>query len=186
MGTATSNGHGAREWISKEEAAELLSVKPRQVEKRAAEGYLEKRTLPRQPHEKQARVEYKRADVDAILDGKPNQYGKPMRPEMPEAPSGDGTADLARFRAAAPPMPILPDPGSIIHFLATLARVLPPPRREPRAWLTLAEAVEYCGLPAAELERLLREGLVYSFGRGPKTWRIQRAALDAYGQAAHQ
>ena len=208
------------DWITKEQAAELLGLKERQVQKRAEQGYIEKRYLPRLPNERQARVMYARRDVDALAAGTPNHCQ-----ELPAATSGNGPAGpqqlgeaspapkpdaalqaaFAQYVAAGmPPLtaegafafPRLPEAelasvnsqveawNAMATYLTKLSNALAPPQR--KAFLTFEEAIAYSGLPAAEIDRLLREGLIYSFGRGPKTWRIQRASLDAYGQASHQ
>lgn len=61
------------------------------------------------------------------------------------------------------------------------------PAIDTREWLALDEASEYSGLPSQVLAGLLRSDKppVSFTGRGPKTWRIQRSSLDAYGKAAH-
>lgn len=179
-------------WITGDEAAGILKVKRRQIQKRAEQGFIEKKYLPKRPNERQGRVLYARADVDALLAGAPNHMEEAVAiAQFPEGPSGDGTKDLARIRAATPVRAAHRIIEDMLGEHAALARLVHPPpdawqRYATKAFLTLDEAIEYFGLPRPEMERLLREGLVYSFGRGPKTWRIQRAALDAYGKAAHQ
>ncbi len=177
------------DWITKDEAAELLGVNPRQVQKRVEQGYIEKRTLARLPTEPQGRVQYSRADVDALLAGAPNQHAV-------EVPANGGTKDVVRMpNGGAPLSQSIAEMAGFTNGLMTVREFLnenkpehPDPwlRYKEKLWLTLDESVAYSGLPRPEMERLLREGLVYSFGRGPKTWRVQRAALDSYGTAAHQ
>lgn len=201
------------EWITKQEAAKMLGVHLRQVEKRISQGYIEKRFLPRKMNERQARVEVSRRDVEALKAGTPNHTEQVAEPEPKKIDAGMKKA-LAQYVGAGLPalttegsfaMPLIPEAqlkalcaqteaslslnkawSALAEHLAKLSAAFPPPRRDWPAWLTLEDAAEYSGLPAPELKRLLNEGLVYSFGRGPKTWRVQRAALDAYGQAAHQ
>jgi hypothetical protein len=55
-------------FVGKAEAAKLLKVHPRQLERRAQQGSIEKRFLPRKAGEKSARVVYSRADIEALLD----------------------------------------------------------------------------------------------------------------------
>lgn len=185
MSTATKNA--TEEWVSKERAAGLLNVEPRQVEKRAQQGFIEKQYLPRKPTERAARVQYKTADIEALLAGTPNMYGEPMKDEQwsprparelvvmpaPSAPPAIALAEVDFF-------------GAMALQLARLSAAFPTPPIT-KAWLTVDEAAEYSGLPVPEVERLVEEGIVYApVGRGRKTWRIQRASLDAYGERAHQ
>lgn len=175
------------QWITKDEAARLLGVNPRQVQQRAAHGYIEKRVLPRLPTERQGRVEYSRVDVDALKAGKPNMHATQVDDVGPLAPSGEGTRDLALFHGAAPLRRSsgLGAPLEMIRGLAEIAAALQPPApAAPKAWLTLGEAAAYSGLTPATIEELVRDRQVFAIGRGPKTWRIQRAGLyglDAFG-----
>jgi hypothetical protein len=151
------------EWVNKTEAAEILGVSVRQVEIRAAKGEVRKRILPKKPNERAARVIYLREDLDAIRAGKPNRYGEP-KPETALAVTPVSGGD--------------PFAGLAAH-LAALSRAFPPPV-EKRPWLTLAEASEWSGLPAAWLTARAREGAPYAVnvGQGSKAhWRFNRAAL---------
>lgn len=175
---ATEPKKAPDDWISKKQAAEILGVNPRQIEKRAEKGWIDKRYPPRRPHETHARVEYRRADVHAIRDGKPNHC---EALELIPKPSSNGTADLARIREN-----VLPGATraaqELLGLMAPVFRMLQVTHRPPRAWLTLEEAVEYSGLPSPFLAELLRSSQVDNIGRGPKTWRVRRASLDAYGE----
>ncbi len=53
-------------WIGKQEAATMLNVQPRQVERRAQQGRIERRLLPRVAGEKAARVVYSRDDIERL------------------------------------------------------------------------------------------------------------------------
>lgn len=55
-------------YLGKAEAAALLKVHPRQIERRAQQGYIEKHYLPKKAGEKAARVVYSRADIEQILE----------------------------------------------------------------------------------------------------------------------
>jgi hypothetical protein len=178
MTTATAT---SEEWVSKEEAAALMGVKPRQVEKRAQAGYIEKRYLDRRLNERSARVQYSRADIVAFLAGTPNHCeavaqdaAKSVSREVSGSLAGNSGNALALIDQTLP-----------LGFWSTIFERRREPR-EPRAWLTLAEASEYSGLPVPFLSQLLRAELVYAIGRGPATWRIQRASLDGYGSEPHQ
>lgn len=57
-------------WLGKNEAAKLLKTSPRQLERRAREGRVGKRYLPRKPSEKAARVVYSRNDILDLVNGR--------------------------------------------------------------------------------------------------------------------
>ena len=54
------------EWLGKAEAARLLGVHPRQLERRAKQRQIRKRVLPRKATEKAARVVYSRVDIEEL------------------------------------------------------------------------------------------------------------------------
>jgi hypothetical protein len=165
METAIEN----EEWINKTDAAEILGVSVRQLELKTANGQIRKKTLPKKPSDRAARVVYSREDLDAIRAGKPNYYGEP-KPE---------TAALAVAPVAAG------DPfAGLAAQLAAIARAFPPPV-EKRPWLTLAEAELFSGLTRkwlleqTELENaciLTRD--MGKHARGGR-WRFNREALAA-------
>jgi excisionase family DNA binding protein len=189
------------EWITKEEAAKILGVNVRQVQKRAEQGYIEKRLLARLPNERQARVVYARHDVDAIVAGTPNHCQ-----QVEEEPKADGKkidtglqkAFAQYTRAGLPPMtaegafafPLLPEAqlarviAETNKLRAETVRIQNAPRKEWPLLLTFDQGVEYLNAPAAMLEKLIRDGSIPAlWGRGRGTWRISRASLDEYGQA---
>lgn len=134
-------------WLSKPEAAALLGVATRQIERREAAGNLRKRTLPRAPGETSARVVYSRADLLALKAGAPNVYasqnetaGRELTTNGQRIDNGSATTALAVG-------------GAPFDFMRTLAAILAA-RAEPvapRPWLTLDEAAAASGLPAAWL-----------------------------------
>jgi hypothetical protein len=176
----------AKEWITAEEAAALLGVNLRQVQKRARAGYIEKRRLPRLPTESAGRVEYSRADIDALLAGTPNHCepvaasGQRPGASTPPPTPGNGKSALARIPAEFPDLWLRPQlaPG-------------PWPLAPPRAWLTLPEAAAYSGLPEVTIVSLTRGGMIRAIdqwgqdvGQGTHraSYRVSRASLDAYGE----
>jgi hypothetical protein len=171
-------------WITKKQTAEILGVGAREVERMAKNGRIHKLYQPpnRKEDRRYGQVLYLQTDVRVIEQER--LYG--VRSSAPLPPQAAlALAPISQAQARVADAQVDAWHGLAAH-LAKLSAAFPTPKPQPRAWLTLEEAVDYCGLPLAELERLLREGLIYSFGRGPKTWRIQRASLDAYGQASHQ
>jgi hypothetical protein len=185
------------DWVSAEEAAEMLGVNVRQVQKRAKAGYLAKTYLPRLPNERQGRVRYARADVTALLAGTPNHCegvtAKKAGTEFP-GPTGDGAADLERIRThlqlAALPDPELEFRKHVMELIAA-EKLERRARSEPRAWLTLTEAAEYCGLEEQTLVNICKASNVRAIDasgldvgmetRKSSAWRVQRASLDAWG-----
>lgn len=164
------------EWLLKEDAAKHIGATVRSVERSARKGLIETRYLPKAPNEKQARVVYLRSDLDRIIDDR--RWPTAMDP-VTKRPTTDTALTVARSGAGQ--MDVW---SALAAHLAKLSTVHAPPIT--KAWLTLDESVEYSGLPRQEMAVLLREKWIYSLGRGPKTWRVQRESLDAYGKAAHQ
>jgi hypothetical protein len=181
------------EWLQKVPAAKLLGVAVRQLERRARDGYIESRRLPREVNETTARAVYSRADIVALKSGKPNVHARPVEepaeplvygPDDPDHFLRDGKSSRALALRAVPD----PDPGSTA-FARGLAVIfenfenLRPAKQKP--WLSLAEAVEYSGLPKAWLVAQAREGAAFAIdvsGGGTRaSWRFNRAALGAAG-----
>jgi hypothetical protein len=168
-------------WMYAEEVCKVLKVKLRQVQQRAAQGYIETHQLPRKPTERQGRTLYRRADVEALKAGKPNMHA--VEVEMPAKtqalPARAETKALARRPPLSPSIAELSGIGGVLTLREFLQETRP---REPKAWLTLDEAAAYSGLPRILLEVEIWHNRIVTLGRGPKTWRIQRASLDAFGR----
>lgn len=153
-------------WTQKEDAAKLLGVSIRQLENLAALGRISKMRLPRQVNERSARVLYSIEDIDAI------KAGKPRLPDPAEAAPA-AVPERAIVKNGADPF------AGLAAHLAAIARAFPPPTAE-RPWLTLAEAAEWSGLPAAWLLAQARAGADFAtnVGTGKKArWRFNRASL---------
>lgn len=74
--------------------------------------------------------------------------------------------------------PRVPAPSALHHFLADVLKAYP--AAQPKPWLTLAEAVEYSGLPASWLLAQARERKLraVNVGTGKRDfWRFNREAL---------
>ena len=130
------------DWLSPADAAAFLGIKPRQLQRREQNGYLTKRTLPRQPTESVGRVEYLREDLEALKAGKPNVHARVV-----PAKDADQTTTNRRSTALAVSAPGLhnapPEVSVFWRSFYEAATAMPP---APRPWLTLDEAVEYSGL----------------------------------------
>jgi hypothetical protein len=175
------------EWVSKIEAAKMLGVRERQVEKRAQQGWIQLRYLPRLPTERSRRVQYWRADIEALLAGTPNQYGEAVSSE-PSAPEVRAPRPVALSVRPAPPHGTATAHAQVDFFaglavklagLSELALKYGPP--QTKAWLTFSEAIEYSGHTPAKLGELLRTDQINNYGRG-RGKRVSRASLDEYGK----
>jgi hypothetical protein len=163
------------EWMPKDRAAKLLGASVRQLERRAQQGYIEKKLGERAPTERNAPVFYSRADILAIKAGKPNVYAR----EVPAAKTEQRAASVpengnALARVAPPQTPL--DWAFIVESARQYA--LP----APKPWLTLDEAVAFSGLSRAYLLRRAREGWAaavdQSFGGARSSWRFNRDKLS--------
>jgi hypothetical protein len=171
----------AQTWLTKKEAAQLLDLSERQVERMAASGRVEKRLVKPGPGRRYGRMLYLEADLRAIAQEReagvvvlartgpvPQQAPASSLALVPQAQASAAVAQANAF-------------GALAAHLAKLSAAFPP---RTKAWLTLAEATEYSGLPEVFLADLLRTSQIDNIGRGPKTWRVRRASLDAYGAAS--
>jgi hypothetical protein len=186
-----------KNWLFKDEAAALLGVAVRQLEKRARRGFIETKRLPREFNETAARVVYSRTDILALKAGKPNIHAVEVS-EKNDAfieTREPGTTVLAvRPTTAA----VFSQPGKVTTrgieradpfaglaaSLAALAAAFPkpaePPAPELPPWLSLQQAVEYSGLPATFLVERARSGGIraVNVGQGSREfWRFHREAL---------
>lgn len=160
------------EWIGKEEAGRLLNVSTRQLQRRAQEGFIARRYLPKSETQKTAPVVYSRADIEQLLrEGIPAKYHMPGEDEIGIAKAPAPQTSLA----ARPPAPN--GGGELAHLMNYFAAAFPP---APRPWLALAEAAEYSGLPAAYLVAQARSGAIraVNVGTGAREfWRFNREGL---------
>lgn len=157
--------------LRKEAAAELVGCSVRQIERFASEGLVRKWTPPKAPNERTAPVVYSRADLLAVKSG------------AKATTSGESVAKTARLESGskAEVNRVLPGAAEILaHIAAALA--LPAPQ-SLKPWLSIPEAAEFSGLPAAFLRarapELARVGAAVNTGRGNSPrWRILRSQLE--------
>jgi hypothetical protein len=133
------------EWITKEEAAKMLGVSTRQIERLAARGLIQRRY---------------------IKPGKGNRYGQTQvqgaavltmtkeRQAAMRGDSGDGSTRVAVAPAARSQTALATNAQAdfftgLAAHLAKLSAAFPPPAKNP--WLTLDEAAEFSGLTKAWL-----------------------------------
>lgn len=177
-------------WVEKDDAAELLRVTVRSIERLAAAGRLRKQTLPREKSDTSARVFYSREDLLALKAGTPNEYGeKPTHydnagrypvPIYAEGVSNDAAPQLPQTAlATSPPSEFMRD---LVAALA--ARLSQTPAVAPKAWLNLAEAAEASGLTARYL--LANVDYLQALDLGAHTrggrWRFRLDALANIGR----
>src|SRR5215203_3341227 len=61
-------------WVPAPEAAALLGKSERQLARRVESGAIRKQVLPREPGQSAGTALFSVVDIQAILDGRPNQY----------------------------------------------------------------------------------------------------------------
>lgn len=163
------------DWLEKEPAAKRLGVGMRQLENRAAKGEIRKSKMERQPHERAARVLYSIQDIDAIKAGKPNQYGEVDAPAEAKSDLQKQLIKSGDFANSADPF------AGLAAHLAKLSAAFPSAAEPAKPWLSLKEAAEYSGLPAAWLLEQARAGQLRAVntGKGSREfWKFNRAALE--------
>jgi hypothetical protein len=179
MSSVITVSNSRAEWLSKADAAAFLRVSSRQIERRAAQGYVEARRLPRRPTERSERVVYSRVDLEAIRDGKPNQHGIPDD-SVDNSAKPTGAVEISPVQPAkAAALAHTAPPGAWETLAGAFAARFAPAAPVP-PWLTLREAAEYSGLPASWLEREARAGNAFALNVGSAkraSWRFSRNAL---------
>jgi hypothetical protein len=174
------------EWLPKAEAAALLDVAPRTLERHEAKGYIEKRNAPRGPLGRGNEVEYSVADILALKAGKPNVHARPVAEEssMALAPVNGSPATVAPSTALArrndkDAGPFAGLAAQLAGLAAFAAQYGPPAEGKP--WLSLREAIDYSGLPKANLLKRARAGTLraelVSGESAREVWKFNREAL---------
>lgn len=164
------------QWIQAAEAASFLSISERHLARRCKQGYIRKRTLPRQPHEKGPTVEYSVEDLTALKEGNPNrqlvvtmssteQISTATAPAVQKEKNGK----LATFEGLAK---FLAELTVNVRELNTTNAVK---ADTAKPWLTLEEAAEFSGLPRAYLRKEARRSLQLTLF--PEPGRPQRPIL---------
>jgi hypothetical protein len=192
LATAIGAKELARDWMTRKEAATTLGVSERQVQRRAEQGYLRVKILPRRLHEKSHTTMYNRADIAAIAAGSPNKYSVLMNsPEDAPEPAPEPKKALSTALAA----PAADQFAGLPAFLANLSQAVhainatyappapasPPPPVKP--WLTLNEAAEFSGLPKAYLRSCAEIKAVRAIstsGGRFRNWRFHRDSLTTF------
>ena len=166
-------------WVSRSEAAKRLRVSERQIQRRHEEGFIRKQTLERRLDQKAATTCYNAEDIAAILANKPNKWSTVVpaaeNASQPPAEPKNGKS------TALVPAAIDVFSGLQAYFQNLNAQYVPPPP-PAKPWLTLKEAADFSGLPAAWLKAAAAAGNVNAIktgsGRIPN-WRFHRDSLIA-------
>ena len=157
------------EWLPAAEAAALLGKSERQLARKVEQGIVRKKVLPRMPGQSNPTPVFSASDIRALLAGKPHLY---------EPPNG-GVGPAMRLQIAPGAGLLLPpnpteetgdgEPGNAAD-------------REPRPWLTAAEAADYSGLPVSYLVWAAEQQLFAALDVGIRPggrWRFHRDSLAA-------
>lgn len=164
----------APDWLTKAETAKLLGVSLSTVERMIQSKQIEAGYRP-MPHRRAAAV-CNPTDVNRLLGERQRATGFRMGGKM--------GGNLGGREEIAPDLPAaalvkMPDAFEALMRYMVLqehnnTRKISPSQK---AYLTLDEAVEYSGLPKAELLRMIGSGLVDARKCG--RWYIRRKSLDA-------
>lgn len=154
------------EWLTKREAATLLGLSEKSVDRMAERGEIQKAT--RKQNGKPPAVVFHPADIGRV---KTERHQTPAPFIMP-----NGTAELQTLASSQQPAAA----AELVRALTAIAdRLAGPAEVKEPLWLTLAEASEASGLPPSYLRKhFLDTGRAVKTGRG---WRIRRAELQDVG-----
>lgn len=174
------------EWLHKKAAAKLLGVSDRQLDRRAEEGWIQKKRAEKKPSERVAPALYSQADIRAILAGAPNNHARIVKDDHATEKKPPARAEVATIPPAEPPGPSLTSPWRDLALqLAGIAAQFP--TRETKPWLNLEEAAAYSGLPVRWLRQKAEDGSINAInvsvaGAYNKHWRFNREALGRIGE----
>jgi excisionase family DNA binding protein len=167
-------------WLSQKEAAEALGVTERTIRRLCSDGKLGSRVQPVLGRKPVVLIDQR--DVDRILAERVRPLAVtsgealPLRHGLSVVNPADIPPDSAVSSVSLPPM------GEVEHFVRLLetivkARQLAPPSPALVPHMTLKEAAEYSGLPAAYLVAGARAGTIraVNVGSGKREfWRFPK------------
>jgi len=159
-------------WLDREEAAKLLRRTPRQVERRAKQGFIQT-TREEQPWQRKAKRYFSRADILAILEDKPNRYPVQASQRSTSGNGGNDGQEGGRGTRGG---------GADGHPEATGVLIAAP----KRPWLTLTEASTFSGLPEEWLRGQAQHGTIHCLNVGKEdapVWMFSRKGLKKVGKA---
>jgi len=165
-------------WITKAEAAQLLDVDERTIERRARAGRIGARAKPGFP------TLYRQADVEILKQTSPGEVRTGIL-EVGPAGNGNGSGAVAHRRDGSSTFESrLADLLQVLIATLTHAPIGPTgptdgptgPTRET-SFLTITEASAFTGLTQAFLKRMIAQGTLTAIkDRG---WKIRRKDLEA-------
>jgi hypothetical protein len=169
--------HTPADWVFKNEAARLLEVTERAVERLARQGVIQRKYLPRRANERQARVVFLKADLQTYRAKGEGPARDPVtkqpNPNLPATANGGPNSQVAQTSYF----------NGLAEHLAKLSAAYPPPAKEWRLWLTFDEAIDYSGMTPRELRKQIRSGDIVADGTlGSDSLRVSRASLDEYAK----
>jgi hypothetical protein len=168
------------EWLNKKDAAELLGVNLRQLERRVAAGQVQKQVVERKPWQRASPVVFSRKDIEAILRGEPNQYARVVKQTAaaPE-PAAEQVEETAVAVNGAPAHPPAAAPGLPWRELAVHLAAIASQKVTEKPWLSLTEAAQYSGLPLRWLRDRAKAGAIPAVNVGVKRerWMFNREGL---------
>lgn len=149
-------------WVSRDEAAAFLGVSKGQLHNRTRQGFIEK-------EKRESGVVYSMADLIALKAGRPIRVkGGRAAPAAQVALQTPGTALAKRGTMS--------EWEDFARLLATIVKARETPLALER-YMSVAEAVEYSGLPAAYLIKAAKAGTIraVNVGTGKREfWRFAR------------
>jgi hypothetical protein len=178
----------AIEWLTKKQAAEVLKVSEKSIERYATQKRIQYRYVPQsgrrpQPLYNAADVERLRQELYGISPFVipktkiENRNGGPTQMRTRAATKRAREAATAIAISPAAPMALLGDMlgRKFIEFSSAAP---------DRIWIPLGDAAELCGLPRWYLEQAIRDGRlpahdVSRAGSPKRRWRVRKADLEA-------
>lgn len=178
MSTAAAEPE-VQHWVKKAEAASILAISTRQLERYTASGRIaSRRSLI--PGEKTERALYLLDDVHRLKSELDNRVNVGL------IATRETTASVAGLLTREGPITqVLDTVAEAIRAQTAVLQQNTAPRLD-KGWLTLDEAAPYSGLTVPTIAALIRDNQVFAMGRGPVTWRIQRESLDEWSRMVHQ
>ena len=191
------------EWVTKAEAAALLGTSTRQLERRAENGNIRKRTAEKRPWERAATVLYARADIVALNAGNPNTHATLVSNGAAMERQNNGNSNGHPPAATEPTTRATSTPDTLATpaTLATIPSAIEPPQltsawrqlavdlgaalaaaphQEQKFWLNIEEASRASGMPIRWLRAKAEAGwdVAENIGTGKaKFWRFNREGL---------
>jgi excisionase family DNA binding protein len=163
-------------WMTKQQAAEILAVSTKQIERWANDKRLQCGKWKR-PEGGPAIVVYHPADIERIAQDRNPGVEPFVLPAAAASPKPTNGAHALAVRQ--------PSGEQFIEALAAAVSSMSQTSKTPsaRLWLTLEEAADYSGLPAAAIVHFIESKALKALNVGRRRggqWRIRRLDLDQF------